>query len=509
MKKSHVDTLAVVGLLLLGIVARIPFRSHVLYHWDSVNFALAVERYDVGLHQPHPPGYILYVMLGRLVNLLIRDPAASLVWISVVFSGFTAAAIFHLGKSMYGKDVGIITALLFITSPAFWFYGEVALSYITEAFFVTIFAYTCYKLLIGDNEYVVISALVLGIAGGFRQNTLFLLAPLWLFSLRKYPWKKIALAFLALAIVVGTWFALMVVLTGGIDKYLQATVAQAQSNVEGSSLLQIAELGVNALRIAVYTFYALSLGLILLACWAARQIPNVFKLARDERVQVLFGWVIPSVLFYTLFIRHPGHTFTFMPALLIVLALAIVELGSSIYPSHFGLTNRQNSAKHFSLNRVGLVITVLLVVGNTCFFLLVPPYLFGYKKVIATTPGWRTIRHRDQYLSGRFATIREHFSPITTAVLAGSYNFRHPDYYLRDYQLTSLSYKVQSASEIVLPGNVRTLVLFDEDLNEINENQEVTEEVILPSGDPLYYLSCQEDQEIVVTTSSISLRDAH
>ena len=29
---------------------------------DGVNFALALERFDLGLHQPHFPGYPLYVV---------------------------------------------------------------------------------------------------------------------------------------------------------------------------------------------------------------------------------------------------------------------------------------------------------------------------------------------------------------------------------------------------------------------------------------------------------------
>ncbi len=43
----------------LALLLRIPFMSRFLYHWDSVNYALSLERYDVRLHQPHPPGYFL------------------------------------------------------------------------------------------------------------------------------------------------------------------------------------------------------------------------------------------------------------------------------------------------------------------------------------------------------------------------------------------------------------------------------------------------------------------
>ena len=57
--------LAIAGLTL---ATRWPYRVRLLPTWDAVQFALALERYDVVRHQPHPPGYILYVALGRLAE---------------------------------------------------------------------------------------------------------------------------------------------------------------------------------------------------------------------------------------------------------------------------------------------------------------------------------------------------------------------------------------------------------------------------------------------------------
>ena len=39
-----------------------------LYNWDAVQFALALREWDNSKHQPHPPRYILYVGMGRLLN---------------------------------------------------------------------------------------------------------------------------------------------------------------------------------------------------------------------------------------------------------------------------------------------------------------------------------------------------------------------------------------------------------------------------------------------------------
>src|ERR1035441_9435707 len=83
------------------------FRSHYLYDIDSVNFALALKRFDPSVHQPHPPGYFLYVCLGRLANLLTHDANAALVGVSIVFSCGAVAMIYVLAdrkSSVEGRE---------------------------------------------------------------------------------------------------------------------------------------------------------------------------------------------------------------------------------------------------------------------------------------------------------------------------------------------------------------------------------------------------------------------
>ena len=46
------------GAGLLAWLTRAPFRAERLSGWDPVNFALALDRWDLALHQPHPPGYL-------------------------------------------------------------------------------------------------------------------------------------------------------------------------------------------------------------------------------------------------------------------------------------------------------------------------------------------------------------------------------------------------------------------------------------------------------------------
>ena len=239
------DALLVVSLFSLGILTRLPFRSRILYHWDSVNFALGMEHFDVHLHQPHPPGYLLYVMLGRLVNLSVGDANASLVWISVVATGLATVGIYFLGQSLWDRRTGTVAALLLLSSPLFWFHGEVALSYMTEAVFVTLVALIGYRHLTRQDDRVWLSACILGVAGGFRQNTMVFLLPLWTIAVWRFRWRKVILAVVVLALTCASWLLPMMALTGGVERYWEAVGAAGQGIAEESSLFGGEQIAIN------------------------------------------------------------------------------------------------------------------------------------------------------------------------------------------------------------------------------------------------------------------------
>ena len=96
------------GLFLVSFALRVPFRSQYAYHWDGAEFTLAITQYNVAMSQPHAPGYFVYVMLGRLLNTVIGDPHASLVWLSVAFGSALAAILYLLGtmNCSTGEPVG-------------------------------------------------------------------------------------------------------------------------------------------------------------------------------------------------------------------------------------------------------------------------------------------------------------------------------------------------------------------------------------------------------------------
>ena len=87
--RPHGDLALALGLAVVTLLSRWPYRARMLYNWDAVQFALALHEFDIAKHQPHPPGYLLYVALGRLLNASLGDPTLAYVALAMLFSAGT------------------------------------------------------------------------------------------------------------------------------------------------------------------------------------------------------------------------------------------------------------------------------------------------------------------------------------------------------------------------------------------------------------------------------------
>lgn len=75
------------GVGVAALLVRFPFRTSIPPTWDSVQYVLGVLHYDLELHQPHPPGYLLYVYAAKALHALGLSPYAALLALSLVAGG--------------------------------------------------------------------------------------------------------------------------------------------------------------------------------------------------------------------------------------------------------------------------------------------------------------------------------------------------------------------------------------------------------------------------------------
>lgn len=486
MKKDRWLTLS---FTLAALLLRLPFASRYLYHWDSVNYALSLERYDVRLHQPHPPGYFLYSLLGKLVNRVLPDANAALVAISIVFGALGIGAFYLLALKLVNRPVAIAASLLALSSPLLWFEGEVALNYSLDFFLVSLTALLLIKQWQGNRGLWFWSAVALGVTGGVRLHDIVFLGPLWLLALVRLDWKQRLLSLLTLVMVVLAWFIPMAALSGGLSGYIQAFLAESSAITDEASIFIINQLGLNTSRVAIYLFYGLLAGVLPLAWGFWHLLRNWKTSLRHPLFLPLSLWLAPGLLFFVLIhIRQAGHVIILLPALLLLAGWSAVQM------------MKQWRKPQFTPWLVGALCLVNLV-----FFLAAPAALLGSNRLPMQTPSRASLVQRDVFLAEHLTYVKENFPAAETVVIAGGLNIRHPDYYLRDFQRTDLSYRI-TEEWIPLPDGVENLVLFDEQIFPGLIADKLVEQPFA-DGSSIRSISWNADQELWISLAGLEIRE--
>lgn len=419
------------SLFLITIITRIPFASKYFFHSDSINFALALNKYDIAVHQPHPPGYFLYIMLGRLLNLFIDDANTVFVFMSVLFSGLAVVAVYFLGRELFNGRTGIFAAALAISSPNLWFHGEVALTYAVETFFCTFIAFCCWRTFRGEDRYAWLAAVAMAIAGGIRQNTPVFLLPLWLLSMKNLPPRKVIASLAIFSLTSLCWFLPMIRMTGGWHAYSDAFHELWLFNTGHNSVFEAGWPALWLYSRILCSFIAYGLGAgILVFVLAAYSLAKHGEFAALDRRKVVFlsAWVLPSALFHLLVFIHPanpGYALLILPALLIVTAKAIEYLAKELEKTISG--------------ELVMPIVLVLIVANATMF------LFSRLPI-----SYREIRDHDRYLEALIDNLKT-YDPATSAIFLRPYIYygtRHIMYYLPEYRVYEVDRTVAQTGEV-------------------------------------------------------------
>jgi len=493
-------------LFLLMLITRLPLQSQYLYHWDSVNMAFGIQNYDVTQGAPQYPGYIVYIVLAQVFNTVFRDHQQTMVIISIVSSGLAASTIFYLGRQMFSSTTGILSALFLISSPLFWFYGEIALPHTLDLFAITLSALLLYKIMLGETRWLWWTVIFLALVGGFRQQDLLFLAPLILFTCYRIGIWRIVGAVILGGLVTAAWLIPLLAYSGGLQSYLAGSSGFTASFFTTTSVLSGAgEFGLrrNILnKLLPYTLYGWSLPAIPAVLYFVLHVPTKWKnWLKSRKVWFLFLWVTPAIVFYAfIHMGQQGLVFVFLPALLIMSAESLYRL-------------LHQRAIAFRL------VTAAIVLFGGIVFVLGPTYPLGSDSFKLLT--YSTLRDNDRLLRDQIEVIRENFPPDNTLLVSA--NWRFIQYYLPEYkyaafnigarfevaegQVTGADYINQpvSTAELGLNGEAGwQIVIADREIDAFVSTAK--EQIILDDGFTMSYILAQPDEVYWTDGSSIETR---
>jgi hypothetical protein len=358
-------------LALVGAVSRLPFVHATPINWDSVQFALALEQFNLHAHQPHPPGYILYVLLGRLFNLAVDNPGLSLSLLSVLVTALALPLFYMLVLHIF-DDTAVAwgASLILAASPLAIYYGSVGLTYMPEMLLSILVAALAWRVKTSKAGEIVLPAallaLSLGVAGGVRQTSLPILLPLCVWALWKAGRRAWAVFALVLAGVCALWFVPLTMLSGGLGAYLHENALLADTVVSRTSVVDVGLSGLfyNVTFEGLALAIGLGLGLIPLALWALRLVS--FSLARPVRSFLLL-WSLPPLLFYS-----ASHVGQFGYMLVVVPPLAILSAVSARVLAMMIGRRRERDKAGDAGERAGLALCGAIALFSLAYFLLAP-----------------------------------------------------------------------------------------------------------------------------------------
>jgi len=438
---------AIAAALFFGtLLSRIPFRTTLLYAWDSVLYTRAIEHFNITVGQPQPPGHIFYVGLVWLINQALNDPNAAMVWISVLCATAAVTGLFVLGRIMFDRQTGLIAALLLATSLSFWALSETAYPYALLAFLSIALAGAMYRIWEGSTAWVLPTGLLLGLASGFRQDLLPFLLPLLLLTIWNKGRWRVAGALVLLAAGIAAWYIPSGLLSGGFGPYQETSGAQSDYLIEYFSVFGR---GVSAIELNVYTLlrflvYSMTAALALVpVCLAVVVSSRTRNQLWDRRLLFLAVWLLPSVLFYVfIHIGEFGYVFSFLPALLLFGVWSLQELAGQWASS--GWRQAHKTMWGFA----GAMVTV-----NLLLFLVLSPPMSANR-----------IAARDDILESKVDTIAANFNPQTTFILA-VFDYQQVSYYLPDFQSWTFDPSVNQNPQVQMPSSTDTVVIFEEYLS--------------------------------------------
>jgi hypothetical protein len=287
-----------------------------------------MRSFDLAHHQPHPPGYIGYIALGRIFLPLFGDANATLVALSIAAEAAAVAVAFLFACAVFGRFAGWTAGLALLVAPLFWYYGEVANTYALEPLLALLIAWPGWRLWRRDARFAYPAALALGLAGSLRPSTMVLLTPVYLLALRRSASPPVALRSLGIfALAAASWTVPLLVLAGGPLPWLADSLQLGDSVTAGTAIWN--NLG-NPLLVtgkAVLTGLGWELGLF--SVWALFGLlvaPRLLGHSVVPRDWMLYcaAWAGPGLLtFLFVHIGQVAYVQVFAPAIFLSLGPAL------------------------------------------------------------------------------------------------------------------------------------------------------------------------------------------
>lgn len=223
--------LVVLLLAAAGLALRAAVRIDGAPDVDTVNFGLSAWRFSLVDHQPHPPGYLGYVLYLKALHALLpsMEPITLALWGSRIASALTLPAAWWSVRTLASErgadprdadSLGLAAAGLAAMHPLLWYSGCDGQSHSAEA--LATFALFGFGARVASRVTTARLALLtfaVAASASLRPTVVLPMLPLLLWLLRPRPWRARLIAAGAGLVGVLGWYVPLVWLSGGPALY--------------------------------------------------------------------------------------------------------------------------------------------------------------------------------------------------------------------------------------------------------------------------------------------------
>jgi len=350
------EKIAIAALVIVALILYFTFMSISFDEVDAFNFALGIIRYDVSAHQPHPPGYPVFIFISSIFYWITNDRLLSLILVSALSGALALIPTYLIAKQLFNREIALFSTLTLMVVRGYWLLSEQALS---DMLFTLLLTTALSMLLAGklnkSKSHLYASWGILGIALGVRPFNLVLTAPFILETIKVGKRRDVCYCVMLLlgTLLLGLIPAVMLT---GYNQYQSAVIDQLTRHVRddvnpfGFSavdrftflLLTVFNgLGANlAFRVLQFdpfvssSFYAqMNFVLLSLLCligslmlWRVRNFANAY---------FLLSWILP----YSIFVYVSGalgytrYLLPILPPIVMVLVASAIHAGRCLCSS--------------------------------------------------------------------------------------------------------------------------------------------------------------------------------
>ncbi|MDP6934404.1 MAG: hypothetical protein QGG40_15870 [Myxococcota bacterium] len=361
-------------------VSRWTVAPEVLFEWDSVNYALGIGNFDPFEHQPHPPGYPVFVMALRVLTWFGLETTRAFLVLNALFGTAVLGLLGWMARRSVGPLLALLLGVAFSVCPPFWSQGAVSTAYVAECFCSMACGAMALALVRGRISLPVVAG-VAALIMGIRPSGVVTLLPVVLVAavMVRPPRRTLAISTLVFGAVCSLWFFPLIIASGGWDAYQTASDALAEWQLDMGSILSGQWKGVsrNIEDLFYYLFDCMNL------LWLPLLVNLLVVVGRrrfSSRTCVLMAvWLLPGALTYALHhLAKSAYVLTLAPGvfLAVVLTLAAAISGAG-------------RATRWLLGLLNGVIGIgYLLLNVAAFYSAVPVALFEERDADIEWPSW-------------------------------------------------------------------------------------------------------------------------